>query len=40
MRNPQIVDGPSGIDSESDFFISHQEYTEALSFVFLEYSQL
>ena len=34
MRDPQIVDGPSVIDSESDFFIRHRKYTEALSFVF------
>jgi hypothetical protein len=34
VRNPTNCDGPSGIDSESDFFIKHQKYTEALSFVF------
>ena len=34
MRDPQIVDGPSVIDSESDIFIRHRKYTEALSFVF------
>ena len=40
MRNPQIIDGPSRIDGESDIFLKHRKYTVALSFVFfaMQYS--
>ena len=40
MRNPQVIEEPSGIESESDFFLKHQKYTGALSFVFFAIAML